>query len=33
MYVVYSIIPDFFVQEFKIVEDSWKFTILLLYIL
>ena len=25
--------PDFFVQAFKIVEDSWKFTILLLYIL
>ena len=25
--------PDFFVQIFKIVVDSWKFTILLLYIL
>ena len=25
--------PDFFVQAFKIVVDSWKFTILLLYIL
>ena len=25
--------PDFFVQTFKIVVDSWKFTILLLYIL
>ena len=25
--------PDFFVQAFKIVEDSWKFTMLLLYIL
>ena len=25
--------PDFFVQEFKIVVDSWKFTMLLLYIL
>ena len=25
--------PDFFVQEFKIVVDSWKFRILLLYIL
>ena len=25
--------PDFFVQEFKIVVDSWKFSILLLYIL
>ena len=24
---------DFFVQAFKIVEDSWKFTMLLLYIL
>ena len=25
--------PDFFVQVFKIVVDSWKFTLLLLYIL
>ena len=25
--------PDFFVQAFKIVLDSWKFSILLLYIL
>ena len=25
--------PDFFVQPFKIVVDSWKFTMLLLYIL
>ena len=25
--------PDFFVQAFKIVVDSWKFTTLLLYIL
>ena len=25
--------PDFFVQAFKIVVDSWKFSILLLYIL
>ena len=25
--------PDFFVQAFKIVVDSWKFTILLVYIL
>ena len=25
--------PDFFIQTFKIVIDSWKFTILLLYIL
>ena len=26
-------VPDFFVQAFKIVIDSWKFTMLLLYIL
>ena len=25
--------PDFFLQAFKIVVDSWKFTMLLLYIL
>ena len=25
--------PDFFVQAFKILVDSWKFSILLLYIL
>ena len=25
--------PDFFVQAFKIVVDSWKFSMLLLYIL
>ena len=25
--------PDFFVQAFKIVVDSWKFSILFLYIL
>ena len=25
--------PDFFVPAFKIVVDSWKFTMLLLYIL
>ena len=25
--------PDFFVQAFKIVIDTWKFTMLLLYIL
>ena len=25
--------PDYFVQAFKIVVDSWKFTMLLLYIL
>ena len=33
-YVVYSIsFPTFFVQAFKIVIDSWKFGMLLLYIL
>ena len=26
-------IPDFFVKAFKIVVDSWKFSMLLLYIL
>ena len=26
-------VPDFFMQAFKIVVDSWKFNILLLYIL
>ena len=26
-------LPDFFIQAFKIVVDSWKFSILLLYIL
>ena len=30
---VFNKFPDFFVQEFKIVVDSCKFTILLLYIL
>ena len=25
--------PDFFVQAFKIVVDSWEFTLLLLYVL
>ena len=37
---IYSIVrgafnkfPDFFVQAFKIVVDSWKFTMLLLYII
>ena len=25
--------PDFFVEAFKIVVDSWKFSMLLLYIL
>ena len=29
----YDKFPDFFVQAFKIVVDSWKFSILLLYIL
>ena len=34
IYVVHSIsFQTFFVQAFKIVVDSWKFTILLLYIL
>ena len=34
MYVVHSIsFQTFFVQAFKIVVDSWKFTMLLLYIL
>ena len=28
----YDKFPDFFVQAFKIVVDSWKFTMLLLYI-
>ena len=30
---VFNKFPDFFVQAFKIVVDSWKFNILLLYIL
>ena len=30
---VFNNFPDFFVQAFKIVIDSWKFTMLLLYIL
>ena len=30
---VFSKFPDIFVWAFKIVLDSWKFTILLLYIL
>ena len=29
----FNTFPDFFVQAFKIVIDSWKFSILLLYIL
>ena len=39
MYIIWGIrgafnkFPDFFVQAFKIVVDSWKFTMLLLYIL
>ena len=35
MYIrgVFSKFPDFFVQAFKIVVDSCKFTMLLLYIL
>ena len=31
--VAFHKFPDFFVQAFKIVVDSWKFSILLLYIL
>ena len=31
--VVYNNFPDIFVWEFKIVVDSWKFSIILLYIL
>ena len=30
---VFNMFPDFFVQAFKIVVDSWKFSMLLLYIL
>ena len=30
---VFNKFPDFFVQAFKMVVDSWKFSILLLYIL
>ena len=30
---VFNKFPDFFVQAFKIVVDTWKFTMLLLYIL
>ena len=33
IYGVFNKFPDFFVQAFKIVVDSWKFTMLLLYIL
>ena len=31
--VAFNKFPDFFTQVFKIVEDSWKFSMLLLYIL
>ena len=31
--VVFNKFPDCFVQEFKIVVDSWKSSMLLLYIL
>ena len=31
--VAFNKFPDFFVQAFKIIVDSWKFSILLLYIL
>ena len=30
---VFNKFPDFFVQAFKIFVDSWKFSMLLLYIL
>ena len=30
---VFNKLPDFFVQAFRIVVDSWKFSMLLLYIL
>ena len=33
MHGAFNKFPDFFVQAFKIVVDSWKFTMLLLYIL
>ena len=33
IYSAFNRFPDFFVQVFKIVVDSWKFSILLLYIL
>ena len=33
IYSAFNKFPDFFVQAFKIVVDSWKFTMLLLYIL
>ena len=35
MYVrgAFNKIPDFFIQIFKIVVDTWKFSMLLLYIL
>ena len=33
IYDAFNMFPDIFVQAFKIVVDSWEFTILLLYIL
>ena len=33
MHGAFNMFPDFFVQAFKIAVDSWKFRILLLYIL
>ena len=33
IHVAFNKLPDYFVQAFKIVLDSWKFSILLLYIL
>ena len=33
IYCAFNKFPDFFVQAFKIVVDSWKFSMLLLYIL
>ena len=33
IYGAFNKFPDFFVQAFKIVVNSWKFTMLLLYIL
>ena len=32
IYISFNKFPDFFVQAFKIVVDSWKFSKLLLYI-
>ena len=33
IYSAFNKFPDFFVQFFRIVVDSWKFSMLLLYIL